>query len=165
MKKILLYIINLSLIVLLVGCVSNTKKNEDNNEHKEYKEYTFPVSTGDTIQVKLDVSDKYDLVNEIPFKITNNEETLTLGLFISLDAYQQQIDKIKNDENSKIIKEGNKDGNNFVFWSQDEEKYNYVVMIKDSSTGVMLYNSISEESAKECFEKLDITVIHQDSQN
>ena len=147
MKKRLVYVFAiLSMMILFVGC-GNAKTS---------KTYTFNVETGDSVKVKLDTSDKYNITSEVPFEISQDGDVKSQGTFIFGEAYDQYKDVVDTDENAELLDSGNKDGNEYVFWSYNDSEYNYAILIKGSSTGLILANDVSEESAKECFNRLTI---------
>ena len=147
MKKRLVYVFAiLSMMILFVGC-GNAKTS---------KTYTFNVETGDSVKVKLDTSDKYNITSEVPFEISQDGDVKSQGTFIFGEAYEQYKDVVDTDENAELLDSGNKDGNEYVFWSYNDSEYNYAILIKGSSTGLILANDVSEESAKECFNRLTI---------
>lgn len=149
MKKRLVYLFAiLSMMILFVGC-GNAKTS---------KAYTFNVETGDSVKVKLDTSDKYNINSEVPFEISQDGDIKSHGIFIFGEAYEQYKELVNSDEDEKLklLDSGNKDGNEYVFWSYNDSEYNYAILIKDSSTGLILGNNVSEESAKECFNRLTI---------
>ena len=143
MKKIFMSAILLSMIVLATGCTTT-------------KSYTFKVETGDNIEVKLDASDGYDITSDLPFTISKDGEDLSQGTFITLDGYDYYITGVNNNSDAKIIDSGTKNGLEYTFYSYDSE-YNYIIKVKDSNTGLVIGNIVSEESAKECFDRLTIT--------
>ena len=120
------------------------------------KSYTFKVETGDEIEVKLNTNDGYDITSDLPFSILKDEETLSQGTFITIDQYNQYISSVNNDSNSKIIESTTKNGLEYTFYSYNDSEWNYVIKVADSSTGLLIGNPISEESAKECFNRLTI---------
>lgn len=63
-----------------------------------------------------------------------------------------------NDENATILDSGEKDGCEYVMWNYNDSEYDYAILIEDSNTGILLGNDVSEESAKECFQRLTISV-------
>ena len=147
MKKRLVYVFTiLSIMILFVGC-GNAKTS---------KTYTFNVETGDSVKVKLDTSDKYNITSEVPFEISQDGDVKSQGTFIFGEAYEQYKDVVDTDENAELLDSGNKDGNEYVFWSYNDSEYNYAILIEGSSTGLILGNDVSEESAKECFNRLTI---------
>lgn len=147
MKKKLVYMFTiLSIMILFVGC-GNAKTS---------KTYTFNVETGDSVKVKLDTSDKYNITSEVPFEISQDGDVKSQGTFIFGEVYEQYKDVVDTDENAELLDSGNKDGNEYVFWSYNDSEYNYAILIEGSSTGLILANDVSEESAKECFNRLTI---------
>lgn len=74
------------------------------------------------------------------------------------EFYNQYKELASSDEDDKVklLDSGSKDGNEYVFWSYDDSEYNYAILIEGSSTGLILGNQVSEESAKESFNRLTI---------
>lgn len=148
MKKVL----SLVLSVILVACLF-TACNTNSS-----KAYTFTVDNGDKIKIELNTADKYDLSSELPFTISCDGKTLSLGSFVLAESYQQYVSVVNTDENAELIDSGTKDGNEYIFWCYNGSEYNYAILIKGSNTGIVLGNPVSEESAKECFNRLTISV-------
>lgn len=147
MKKITALILCLVMLsVTFAGCNTNSSMA-----------YTYTVDNGDKIKVELNTSDDYNISSDLPFTISCGGETLSQGSFILGEAYQQYVDVVKSDENAKLLDSGTKDGNEYIFWCYNGSEYNYAILIKGSSTGIVLANPLSEESAKECFNRLTIT--------
>lgn len=132
---------------MMTGCNDNSTKA-----------YTFSVDNGDSIKVSLNTMDNYDISSELPFTITCNGELQSQGTFILGDAFAQYKSVVENDEKAEMIDSGEKDGNEYIFWCYNGSEYNYAILIADSNTGIVLGNVISEESAKECFDRLTISV-------
>lgn len=149
MKKVLALVLSAVLLICFLTACSNTKSS---------KAYTFTVDNGNKIKVALNTEDNYDLSSEVPFTISCDGKTLSQGSFILADAYQQYVSVVNTDENAKLIDSGTKDGNEYIFWSYNDSEYNYAILIKGSNTGVVLGNPVSKESAKECFDRMTITV-------
>ena len=144
MKKVFMSLTIVGIMLLaLTGCTTT-------------KSYTFKVETGDEIEVKLNTNDGYDITSDLPFSILKDEETLSQGTFITIDQYNQYISSVNNDSNSKIIESTTKNGLEYTFYSYNDSEWNYVIKVADSSTGLLIGNPISEESAKECFNRLTI---------
>lgn len=125
------------------------------------KTYPYRALTGDTIEISFDKSDDYDIekTQDFPFVISYDGKEESTGKFISSDEYSQYADDLFNDENATIIDSGENDNFEFIFYSSSdsyESKYNYLMLIKNSKTGVVLENKTSEDAAKECFEHLDL---------
>src|SRR5690554_6890103 len=111
MKKRLVYVFAiLSMMILFVGC-GNAKTS---------KTYTFNVETKDSVKVKLDTSDKYNVTSEVPFEISQDGDIKSQGTFIFGEAYDQYKDVVDTDENAELLDSGNKDGNEYVFWSYND---------------------------------------------
>ena len=149
MRKVLAIVLSAVLLSCLLTACSNTKSS---------KAYTFTVDNGDKIKVALNTEDDYDLSSEVPFTISCDGKTLSQGSFIQAEAYQQYVSVVNTDENAKLIDSGTKGGNEYIFWSYNDSEFNYAVLIKGSNTGVVIGNPISEESAKECFDRITISV-------
>lgn len=137
---------------MLTGCGNGVQL-------KSNKAYEFTVETGDTIQVSLDTSDKYNITSELPFAIFCDGKILSQGDFIIGEAYDEYVNAVQIDSNAKVLDSGTKDSNEYFFWSYNNVEFNYVILIGDSKTGIVLGNNISEESARECFNRLTITKI------
>lgn len=63
----------------------------------------------------------------------------------------------EDDSDTEIIKEGTKDGNEYIMYkviSEDKTEYDFVLMVAGSSTGVLLGCLESEDAAMSCFEAL-----------
>ena len=114
------------------------------------------METGDEIEVKLNTNDGYDITSDLPFSVLKDEETLSQGTFITIDQYKQYISSVNNDSNAKIIESTTKNDLEYTFYSYNDSEWNYVIKISDSSTGLLIGNPISEESARECFNRLTI---------
>lgn len=150
MKKNLKSISCLLIVVMLfiTGC-GNSKTTVS---------YTYKVETGDNITISLTTNDGYELTSDIPFVISKDKQELSQGTFISAEYYTTYVDSVKNDENAEIIDEGTKSGYNYVMWNYNDSEFDYVVMINGTNTGILIGNNVSEESAKECFDRLEIKV-------
>ena len=93
------------------------------------KSYTYNVETGDSIKVKLNTSDGYDITSDLPFTISKDGKTLSQGTFITLDGYNQYLKLVNQDSNSKILNKGNKNGVEYLFYSYNNSEYNYIIKI------------------------------------
>jgi len=123
------------------------------------KAYTFNVETGDSIKVELDTSDGHDIDSKVPFTVTKDDKTISQGSFITIDGYNGYIASAKSDLDVTIIDEGTKDGVDYILYKYEgnEPDYNYIIKVNNSKTGLMLGNTVSKESAKECFDHLTLT--------
>lgn len=150
MKKKLNIIFSLIVVVMLfvTGC-GNSKTTVS---------YTYKVETGDNITISLTTNDGYELTSDIPFVISKDKKELSQGIFISAEYFTTYVDSVKNNEKAEIIDEGTKSDCSYVMWNYNDSEFNYVVMINGTNTGMLIANNISEESAKECFDRLEIKV-------
>lgn len=148
-KKISVFILAITTVLLLAGCEAKSSSS---------KSYTYSVETGDSIKVSMDTSDKYDITSELPFIVSCDGSTLSQGIFITANDYQAYANAIGEDENAVILDSGSKDENEYIFWSYNDSEFNYAILIHDSGTGILLGNNVSEESARECFERLTFSV-------
>lgn len=145
-RKLVFISILLMLVFFVTGC--STRSN---------KSFTYNVETGDSVKVKLDTSKGYDLDSDLPFTISKDGEKLTKGKFITLYGYEETLELLEENSDISIIDSGKKDGNEYTFFSYNDE-YIHLIKVKDSKTGIYLYNTESEDSAKECFERLTFTL-------
>ena len=146
MKKLIMSITIVGIMLLtLTGC-GTTKKA-----------YTYNVETGDAIEVELTMNGGYDITSDIPFVISKDGKNLSQGSFITDAGYNQYISLVNNDSNSRIIESTTKNGLQYTFYTYNNTEWNYIIKIVNSNSGLLLGNNISEESARDCFERLVIT--------
>lgn len=122
------------------------------------KSFTFDVDNGDQIKVSLDTTGGFDLSSQAPFGISQNGKVLSEGTFIYSEYYDYYVEVVDNDSDAELLDSGTKDGNEFIFWCYNDVEYNYAILVRGSDTGVVIGNMVSEKSAKECFDRLTITV-------
>lgn len=145
-KKVLSsLVIVITLILCLTGCTTT-------------KSYTFNVETGDSIKVKLNTSDGYDISSDLPFAISKDGATLSQGTFITIAGYNQYINTVNNDANSKVLDSGSKNGVTYVFYSYNNSEYNYIIKVDGSNTGILLGNPNSQVEAETIFNLLTFSV-------
>ena len=147
-KKIYIFMICIGIMIMAIGCGNATTN----------KAYTYSVATGDSVKIRLDTSDNYDISSDLPFQITKAGEVLSEGTFIQGEMYSQYVESVQGDEKAKVIDSGNVGENEFLFWEYNNSEYNYAILVGDSKTGILLGNIVSEESAKEVFKRLEITL-------
>ncbi len=123
-----------------------------------YKSFTFSVDNGDKIKIKLNTTDGYNITSDLPFAISYNGETYSEGSFIQGEAYQQYVDIVNAGNGAKLLDSGEKEGIEYIFWSFNDSEYNYAILVKGSNTGIILGNPVSEETARECFNRLTISL-------
>lgn len=146
MKKLIrLLSVIFILTLILTGCTTS-------------KSFIYKVQTGDSVKVKLDTSNGYNLSSDLPFTISKDNTKLSQGTFITMDGYNQYIELVNNDTNSKIIDSGNKNGITYTFYTYNNSEFNYVIKINNSNTGILLGNPNSQKEAEEIFEKLTFSL-------
>lgn len=134
-------------VILILGKVNNKLS------------YTYEVNTGDKISLTLNTSGGYSMTSDMPFSITKDDGIISRGTFIEASAYEvyessmELIDGIVNSD------KGEKDGITYLYFNYNNTEFDYIIKINNSNTGVLLSNSISEESAREMFEKLSFNII------
>lgn len=147
MKKVVVWVLSLVLLLTMAGCEKYLKKS-----------FTFNVETGDAIKVEINALDDYDLSSDVPFTISCDGEQLSQGIFVTEEQYQEYAAAVQSDSQAKILETDEKDGNAYIFWNYNDSEWNYLIWVADSNTGVLLGNPISEDSARECFDRLTLTV-------
>lgn len=121
--------------------------------------YTYEVNTGDKITLSLNTTDGYSMTQDMPFSITKDDGIISRGTFIEASAYEvyeSSMDLIVGIVNSD---KGEKDGITYLYFNYNNTEFDYIIKINDSNTGLLLSNSISEESAKEMFERLSFEIV------
>ena len=155
MKKslsIFILILSFAFVFIFSGCSSQ------GGGIKTYKAFTFSVNTGDKVHIKLDTTGGYNITSDLPFEISQDGSILSQGTFIKATQFENYVQAVSADSNAKIIEKSTKDSNQYVFWSYNDNEFNMVILINNSNTGILLGNPISENSAKECFERLTISL-------
>lgn len=146
MKKLIRMLSVIFILTLtLTGCTTS-------------KSFIYKVQAGDSVEVKLDTSNGYNLSSDLPFTISKDNTKLSQGTFITMDGYNQYIELVNNDTNSKIIDSGNKNGITYTFYTYNNSEFNYVIKINNSNTGILLGNPNSQKEAKEIFERLTFSL-------
>lgn len=151
-KSISVLLLTLCLIFVFFGC------STQDGGAKTHKVFTFSVDTGDKVCIELDTTDGYDITSDLPFEISQNGSVLSQGTFIEAEQFESYVQAVSNDANAKIIETNTKDSNQYMFWSYNDSEFNIVILINNSNTGILLGNTISENSAVECFERLTISL-------
>ncbi len=147
MKKITALLLSLIIFVFAAaGCEAHTSKA-----------FTFSVENGDNIKLDLDTTGGYNISSKLPFAISYKDEEISHGTFIFGEVYSEYVNAAETDEKATILDSGTKDGNEYVFWNYDNKEFNYVIYVHGSNTALLIGNNVSEESARECFNRLTIT--------
>lgn len=151
-KSISVLLLALSLVFVFSGC------STQDGGTKTHKAFTFSVDTGDKVNIELDTTDGYDITSDLPFEISQNGAILSQGTFIEAAQFESYVEAVSTDANAKIIETNTKDSNQYMFWSYNDSEFNIVILINNSNTGILLGNTISENSAMECFKRLTISL-------
>lgn len=112
------------------------------------KSATFDVDTGDSIKISVNAKAGYDLTMEVPFAITKDGGTVLNGSFIYAEYYDVYRQVIDEDDNATLIEEGNKDGNDYFFYTFEGNagtESNYVMKVGGSQTAILM-GSLAETS-------------------
>ncbi len=150
MKKKYLVLVIVLLLLLLVSCYN-----------KDVVEYTFHVSTGDSVEVSMDGSGSYNLIEKNgEFSVEKDHTTLVYGAFLEASKLDSIIASIKTDTNATILEESS----NYIYYTTPSENsntdlYYYVLRLKGSHTGVVLFSITNEKETKEIIEKLTFRVV------
>lgn len=142
MKKIFYLFL---IVFLLTGCTTT-------------KSYTYVVNTGDNIKITIKTNNGYNINSKTPFELSKNNEIISYGYFISIDEYDKYFELGKENKKFELIDISSSENIDYIFYkyNTDVTEYNYVIKIKNSSTGIILANNISIDSAKDMFEHLII---------
>lgn len=132
--------------VMLIGCGKN-------------KSLTIKADTGDVIDVSIDKSGGYSLEEsgDSSFLINRKGKQLCTGSFVTAEYYADYADSLNDDENIEVLSTGHNDYYKYVFYRCDD-KYDYIVLINDSDTGVLIENTTSQLDAQKCFRRLELKV-------
>ena len=93
MKKLKIVVMMMFVTLLMTGCGSNDTS------------IVFDVETGDKIKVTLDESDNYQLIDDIPFVVSQDDEELSKGTFMNENGYNQYKELVENNEDVNILDE------------------------------------------------------------
>lgn len=121
--------------------------------------YTYEVNTGDKITLSLNITDGYSMTQDMPFSITKDDGIISRGTFIEASAYEVYESSMDLTEGIVNSDKGEKDGITYLYFNYNNTEFDYIIKINDSNTGLLLSNSISEESAKEMFERLSFEIV------
>lgn len=144
MKKFALLVILSFSLIMFTGC-------------NFYRKVTFNLDNGDKVEIKLDANDNYSITTELPFHITKDGSTVSVGSFLTLEEYEEYKENIKNNEGYTIIEESD----DTILYDYKSEEYNCIMKLPRSNTALLLKNEVSLESAREVFARLTITTIKE----
>ena len=151
-RSVLLLCIFAICLTFLAGCTAGDINVET------HMAYTFSVETGDTVILRLNTSDGYKMTSDLPFVISYRDDAQSQGLFITADSYYAYVDSVENDSIAEILESSENTTCEYVMWNYGDKEYNYAILIKNSQTAILLGNDVSEESARSCFERLEISL-------
>ncbi len=146
MKRKFLGIITILLsVICLTGCTT-------------WMAYSYELENGDKIKIQIETNDGYKITSGIPFEILKENKLVSKGSLITIIEYNDYIESIENDTKANVLEKDTREKMSYTLYSYNDKEFNYVIKIDNSNTGVLLSNSISEESAKECFDKLTFSI-------
>lgn len=124
--------------------------------------YVFDVETGDSIEVRLDTSNGYQLTEEDgQFAVVYQNETVLEGVFIESETYDMFADIVYSQKDgAELLEERDQSGTHYLFYQVDGEagmEHNFVAMVEDSNTGVLIGSLADAEAAQQAFSRLTFT--------
>ena len=141
MKKMRKYLSLLLLMSVFFLCACSTYAN---------KSYTFNVSTGEQIEVTLNVKEGYDLSQENgQFTVSDKD-----GNDILTGIFREVVDA---DPDATVLEDKSTGGITYLYYEYDGEtgmEHNFIVDIDGAKTGVLLASQASEEAASKAFSML-----------
>lgn len=121
--------------------------------------YTYNIEYSTNIKVTLDTTDGFRFADGNPFTVSEHGEACTTGQFIYEETYDQLVADATEGIFSNILETGSKDGFEYVFWNFADSEYNIVMRFGDTGAAIALNNLVSEESARECFDRLTFAIV------
>lgn len=149
-KTLLLFCVSIFVLGCFSGCTFSGSST--------YMAYTFSVDTGDDIRIELDTTGGYDMTSDLPLEISENGQTLSQGVFLTAEEYEDYFIAASTDLDATVIDSGNTDSLEYIFWSYNDAEFNYAILFNGTNTGFLLGNNVSEDSARECFNRLSFSV-------
>ena len=142
MKKLICAALAVLLCFTLAGC----------SGIETSKTYTFAVTTGDKISVTLRTGDGYELDQDNgQLSVSKDDVTILNGMFLHSEAYSMYEENIAaTAERYEVIDNG-------LFYQYAGEvgtENDFLIMIPDSNTLVILGSLSDEAAAKAAFERL-----------
>ena len=148
-SKLLLIPLIILLSMVLTGCTKTIA-------------YTYAVETGDNIRIELykDNDTSYKLSSDVPFTISKDDKTLSTGSFLTSDGYDSYKYNVEVESHIEIFKKDETDDLIYTFFSVKNEKFIYLIKVKNSNTGIILENDHSKKEAKEVFDMIGISLVN-----
>ena len=150
MKKTRKYLSLLLLMSVFFLCACSTYAN---------KSYTFNVSTGEQIEVTLNVKEGYDLSQENgQFTVSDKDgNDILTGIFL-LEGYTASYREVVDaDPDATVLEDKSTGGITYLYYEYDGKtgmEHNFIVDIDGAKTGVLLASQASEEAASKAFSML-----------
>ena len=145
-RKYWIVFVMLAMIVLCCGCGKSDLETSQS--------YTYDVATGDKIKITFQTKGGYVISPDTPFVISRDGNTLSQGTFISKADYMEYAASIESASSVALLDSGSKGNIEYIYWTNGSSEYDYAILIKDSETGVLLGNNVSQESAEDCFGRI-----------
>lgn len=125
------------------------------------KSATFDVDTGDRIKISVNAKAGYDLTMEVPFAITKDGDAVLNGSFTYAEYYDVYRQVIDEDANATLIEEGNKDGNDYFFYTFEGNagtESDYVMMVGGSQTAILMGSLAETSEVQAAFEAMTVSL-------
>ncbi len=125
------------------------------------KSATFDVDTGDSIKISVNAKAGYDLTMEVPFAITKDGDAVLNGSFTYAEYYDVYRQVIDEDANATLIEEGNKDGNDYFFYTFEGNagtESDYVMMVGGSQTAIIMGSLAETSEVQAAFEAMTVSL-------
>lgn len=117
----------------------------------------FRVNMNDKIPVRLNTEDGFEISSDLPFVVSQDGKALSTGSFLPKNAFEQYRDNAFNNPNCKILQQGStEDGNMYCMWSCNEKEFHYIISIDGMDYSLHLENTVSRDSAEDCFSHLRV---------
>ena len=145
-RKYWIVLVMLAVMALCCGCGKSNLQTSQS--------YTYDVATGDKIKITFQTTEGYVVSPDNPFIISKDGNTLSQGTFISKADYTEYAASIGSASSVTLLDSGSKGNIEYIYWTNGSSEYDYAILIKDSETGVLLGNNVSQESAEDCFGRI-----------
>lgn len=149
-KNIFISILTVLISILICACSFHSDMS-----------FIFNVETGDSVKVKLDISNGLSLTQDGgQFTVMKGEEKILLGMFITEDTYNQYM-SLEDSGQMTVIEKDTYENKEYMFYECEGEsgtEYDFLVWIDDSNTGVLMGSTVGESDAKEAFLSLSFSI-------
>ncbi len=118
--------------------------------------YTFTIETGDSVKVQLTTGDGYRLTqSDGNFYVSREGSTVLTGCFILGEAFPAYEEAVARD--AEILETGD----DFYFYTiegQAGREHNFLMLLPDSDTALLIASLSGEEEARAAFDRLTFEV-------